>query len=57
MPGSVGGERRGAARAMVMRRGKIVESGAVEQALVDAAVTRILEWKYDLGLLEEQSKG
>ena len=34
-----------------------VQSGAVEQALVDAAVTRILEWKYDLGLLEEQSKG
>ena len=34
-----------------------VQAGTVEQALVDAAVTRILGWKYDLGLLEERPEG
>ena len=28
-----------------------VESGAIEEGLVDAAVRRVLGWKYDLGLL------
>jgi len=28
-----------------------VESGEIEESLVDAAVRRVLGWKYDLGLL------
>lgn len=30
-----------------------VEDGTVSPALLDQAVTRVLEWKYDLGLLED----
>ena len=34
-----------------------VRAGTVEQEAVDAAVTRVLGWKYDLGLLEKPSEG
>lgn len=34
-----------------------VHAGTVDQARIDAAVTRVLGWKYDLGLLEKPSEG
>lgn len=34
-----------------------VRSGTIDMARIDAAVARVLGWKYDLGLLEEQSEG
>ena len=34
-----------------------VNAGTIREGAIDAAVTRVLSWKYDLGLLDNSIEG